>query len=163
MQRKNRRTHRFAYSNTRVLYYNRKQDWLANPLPRWSISNITRDKEDFEKELEDLPEFKEREVIGFVLAPEYNTPTDSELEVKNNAGQIVYNYKPVSYKRIYDWLKDKAMETIDKDPNFKAFYNAMKKHTYVTKGESIREDMMNIFFTRIQKCPKVSSNTENNA
>ena len=127
------------------------------------FNNLTTDINKTKKDLKNLPVFKEREVVGFVLAPNYNPPTDSELEVKNNAGQIVYNYKPVSYKEIYDWLEDYAMETIDKDPNFKAFYNAMKKHTYVTKGESIREDMMNIFFTRIQKCPKVSSNTENNA
>lgn len=130
---------------------------------REDLKELTSHKIEAENELEDLPVFKEREVVGFVLAPNYNPPTDSELEVKNNAGQIVYNYKPVSYKGIYDWLEDNAMETIDKDPNFKAFHNAMKKHTYVTKGESIREDMMNIFFTRIQKCPKVSSNTENNA
>lgn len=127
------------------------------------FNNLTTNINKTEKGLKNLPVFKEREVVGFVLAPNYNQPTDSELEVKNNAGQIVYNYKPVSYKEIYDWLELYAMETIDKDPNFKAFYNAMKKHTYVTKGESIREDMMNIFFTRIQKCPKVSSNTDNNA
>lgn len=134
-------------------------------MKKWrdDLKELKSDKIEAENELEDLPEFKEREVVGFVLAPNYNPPTDSELEVKNNAGQIVYNYKPVSYKEIYDWLEDNAMETIDKDPNFKAFYNAMKKHTYVTKGESIREDMMNIFFTRIQKGPKVSSNIENNA
>jgi hypothetical protein len=55
------------------------------------------------------------------------------------------------------------METIDKDPNFKAFHNAMKKHTYVTKSEAIRDDMMNIFYTRIQKTPKGSSNADKNA
>lgn len=139
------------------LNHNLRGTWLDK------FNNLTTDINKTKKDLKNLPVFKEREVVGFVLAPNYNPPTDSELEVKNNAGQIVYNYKPVSYKEIYDWLEDNAMETIDKDPNFKAFYNAMKKHTYVTKGESIREDMMNIFFTRIQKCPKVSSNTDNNA
>lgn len=127
------------------------------------FNNLTTDINKTKKDLKNLPVFKEREVVGFVLAPNYNPPTDSELEVKNNAGKIVYNYKPVSYKEIYDWLEDNAMETIDKDPNFKAFYNAMKKHTYVTKGESIREDMMNIFFTRIQKCHTKSSNLAQNA
>lgn len=139
------------------LNHNLRGTWLDK------FNNLTTNINKTEKGHKNLPVFKEREVVGFVLAPNYNPPTDSELEVKNNAGKIVYNYKPVSYKEIYDWLEDNAMETIDKDPNFKAFYNAMKKHTYVTKGESIREDMMNIFFTRIQKCPKVSSNTENNA
>ena len=135
-----------------------------NPVEKWSedLEKLTSDKKEAEDELKDLPEFKEREVIGFVLAPNYNPPTDSELEVKNSAGQI-YKYEPVSYKEIYCWLEGNAMETVDKDPNFKAFYNAMKKHTYVTKGESIREDMMNIFFTRIQKCHTKSSNLAQNA
>ena len=88
------------------------------------FNNLTTDINKTKKDLKNLPVFKEREVVGFVLAPNYNPPTDSELEVKNNAGQIVYNYKPVSYKEIYDWLEDNAMETIDKDPNFKAFYKA---------------------------------------
>ena len=127
------------------------------------IEDLKSAKDKSLRELQKLPEFKKREVIGFVLAPNYNPPTDSELEVKNSAGQIRYKYQPLSYKEIYDWLKDNALETIDKDPNFKAFYNAMKKHTYVTKGEAIRDDMMNIFYTRIQKCPKVSSNTVENA
>ena len=130
---------------------------------REKIDDLKSAKDKSLRELQDLPEFKKREVIGFVLAPNYNPPTDSELEVKNSAGQIRYKYQPLSYKEIYDWLKDNALETIDKDPNFKAFYNAMKKHTYVTKGEAIRDDMMNIFYTRIQKCPKVSSNTVENA
>ena len=124
----------------------------STPNRNKKIDKLKTEKIEAEKELEDLPEFKEREVIGFVLAPNYNPPTDSELEVKNGAGQIVYKYEPVSYKEIYDWLQDKAEVTIDKDPNFKAFHNAMKKHTYATKSEAIREDMMNIFFTRIQKC-----------
>ena len=124
----------------------------STPNRNKKINKLKTEKEEAENELKYLPEFKEREVIGFVLAPNYNPPTDSELEVKNGAGQIVYKYEPVSYKEIYDWLQDKAEVTIDKDPNFKAFHNAMKKHTYATKSEAIREDMMNIFFTRIQKC-----------
>ena len=123
------------------------------------FNNLTTDINKTEKGLKNLPVFKKREVVGFVLAPNYNPPTDDELEVKDSD----YTFKFISYQELYGWLQKNAKETIDEDPNFKAFYNAMKKHTYVTKGESIREDMMNIFFTRIQKCPKVSSNTENNA
>lgn len=135
----------------------------STPNRKKKIDKLNTETIAAEEKLKKLPKFKEREVLGFVLAPEYNTPTDSELEIKNNAGQIVYKYEPVSYKEIYYWLKDNAMETIDKDPNFKAFYNAMKKHTYVTKGEAIRDDMMNIFYSRIQKSPKVSSDTDKNA
>ena len=136
---------------------------MSTPNRNKKIDKLKTDKDDAENELKSLPEFKEREVIGFVLAPNYNLPTDSELEVKNSAGQIVYKYEPVSYKEIYDWLQDNAEVTIDKDPNFKAFHNAMKKHKYATKSEAIRDDMMNIFFTRIQKCHTKSSNLAQNA
>ena len=103
--------------------------------------------------------FKEREVVGFVLAPNYNPPADEELEVKDSD----YTFEFISYQELYNWLRDNAKETIDKDPNLKAFHNAMKKHTYATKSEAIREDMMNIFFRRIQKCHTKSSNLAQNA
>ena len=119
------------------------------------FNNLTTDINKTEKDLKNLPVFKERKVVGFVLAPNYNPPTDEELEVKDSD----YTFEFISYQELYDWLQ----ETIDEDPNFKAFHNAMKKHTYATKSEAIREDMMNIFFTRIQKCHTKSSNLAQNA
>lgn len=119
------------------------------------FNNLTTDINKTEKDLKNLPVFKERKVVGFVLAPNYNPPTDEELEVKDSD----YTFEFISYQELYDWLQ----ETIDEDPHFKAFHNAMKKHTYATKSEAIREDMMNIFFTRIQKCHTKSSNLAQNA
>lgn len=123
------------------------------------FNNLTTDINKTEKHLKNLPVFKERKVVGFVLAPNYNPPTDDELEVKDSD----YTFEFISYQELYDWLQNNAKETIDEDPNFKAFHNAMKKHTYATKSEAIREDMMNIFFTRIQKCHTKSSNLAQNA
>ena len=144
-------------NDEKKLKYKRRGEWLNK------LNELTTEINKTEKDLEDLPEFKERTVVGFVIAPNYNQPTNVELEVKDGANQ--FTYKPISYKDIYFWIRDNAKETIDKDPNFKAFHNAMEKHTYVTKSEAIRKDMMNIFFTRIQKCPKVkvSSNLDQNA
>lgn len=135
------------------LNHNLRGTWLDK------FNNLTTDINKTEKGLKNLPVFKKREVVGFVLAPNYNPPTDDELEVKDSD----YTFKFISYQELYDWLQKNANETIDEDPNFKAFHNAMKKHKYATKSEAIREDMMNIFFTRIQNCPKVSFNTDKNA
>lgn len=129
--------------DTKKLNYKLRGKWLDK------FDNLTTDINKTEKDLKDLPVFKERQVVGFVLAPNYNPPTDDELDVKDSDG-----FKFISYQELYDWLHDNAKETIDEDPNFKAFHNAMKKHTYATKSEAIREDMMNIFFTRIQKFHK---------
>ena len=123
------------------------------------FNDLTTDINKTEKDLKNLPVFKEHKVVGFVLAPNYNPPADEELEVKDSD----YTFEFISYQELYDWLQDNAKETIHEDPNLKAFHNAMKKHTYATKSEAIREDMMNIFFTRIQKCHTNSSNLAQNA
>lgn len=127
------------------------------------LDDLTTKINKTEEDLKVLPEFKERKVVGFVIAPNYNEPASGEREVKDSDGQLVYTFEFISYWEIYHWLQYNANETIDKDPNFKAFHNAMKKHTYATKSEAIREDMMNIFFTRIQKCHTKSSNLAQNA
>ena len=44
-----------------------------------------------------------------------------------------------------------------------AFYDAMKRHSYDYENDSLYEDMKNTFFARIQNCPKVSPNIDENA
>ena len=144
-------------NDEKKLKYKLRGTWLDK------LDDLTTEINKTEEDLKVLPEFKERKVIGFVIAPNYNEPASGEREVKDSDGQLVYTFEFISYGEIYHWLQDNAKETIDKDPNFKAFHNAMKKHTYATKSEAIREDMTNIFFTRIQNCPKVSPNIDENA
>ena len=110
--------------------------------------------DELEKELSQL---KAREFRGFVLSPDYNKPKPKDREVDG------YTYEELLYSDIYHWLKKHATNTLINDPNFQAFHNAMKKHTYAYENQALYEDMKNTFFTRIQKCPKVSSNTKNNA
>lgn len=105
----------------------------------------------------DLSQAKNRQFKGFVLCPNYNKPKLEKLKVGED------KYELLLYSDIYTWLDENAMCTIDVDPNFKDFHNAMKKHTYNTKSEAIREDMKNTFFTRIQNAPKASSKTNENA
>jgi CDP-glycerol glycerophosphotransferase (TagB/SpsB family) len=67
---------------------------------------------------------------------------------------------------MYKWLSTNAkifLELGEKtyDADFKAFYDAMKKHTYDYENLALFEDMKNTFFARIQNCPKVSPNIEN--
>lgn len=143
--------------DTKKLKYKHRPKWLNKHGELTTAINKAIEEKD------DLPTFKQREVVGFVLAPNYNPPTAGELEVKDSDGQLVYTFEFISYQELYYWLQDNANEAIDEDPNFKAFHNAMKKHTYATKSEAIREDMMNIFFTRIQKCHTKSSNLDQNA
>ena len=105
----------------------------------------------------DLSQAKNRQFRGFVLCPNYNKPKLEKLKVGD------CTYELLLYSDIYTWLNENAMDTIDVDPNFKDFHNAMKKHMYNTKSEAIREDMKNTFFTRIQNAPKESSKTNENA
>lgn len=105
----------------------------------------------------DHSQLKARKFRGFVLSPDYNKPEPKDREVDD------YTYEELLYSDIYHWLEEHATNTLKNDPNFQAFHNAMKKHTYVYENQALYEDMKNTFFTRIKKCPKVSSKTENNA
>lgn len=98
-----------------------------------------RDKENANKHIE-----------GFVLTPEYNKPDDQILKVKDTG----FAYKPMTYKDMYDWLTKNAMTILAEDINFKAFYDAMEKHTYKHKNLALYEEMKNRLFSRIKKCHK---------
>ena len=58
----------------------------------------------------------------------------------------------------------KQYNEIHKNENlWSAFYDAMKRHSYDYENDSLYADMKNTFFARIQKCPKVSPNIDENA
>lgn len=118
------------------------------------LSQLTIQIDELEKELSQL---KAREFRGFVLCPNYNPPKLEQLEVGG------YKYELLLYSEIYDWLQANAQETINNDPNFKAFHDAMKKHTYDYENQALYEDMKNTFFSRIKNCTPTSSNTVENA
>ena len=93
-------------------------------------------------------------------------PTKEQLEK--------YGYKALRYSILVGKNKegnDKDVVKLMKDYNdnhqsdnlWSAFYISMERHSYDYENESLYEDMKNTFFTRIQKCPKVSSNLDQNA
>jgi len=57
---------------------------------------------------------------------------------------------------MYKWLSEEAKTYLEPgeeyDANFKAFHDAMKKHTYDYENLALFEEMKNTFFTRIQEC-----------
>ena len=88
----------------------------------------------------------EKLVIGIVLYPDYNKPDEVLLKIDD-----VNKYNKLPYSKIYNWLKDNAKDTLSNDANFKAFYNAMKQHTFKYRSESLYEEMKEIFFSRIKE------------
>ena len=93
----------------------------------------------------EITQVEAREFRGIVLCPNYNPPKPEQLEVGN------YTYEQLLYSEIYNWLKDNASEELVSDPNFKAFHDAMKKHTCETKSEALYKDMEIRFYSRIHK------------
>jgi hypothetical protein len=106
----------------------------------------------------------------FVLAPDYNMPDKDDRK-----GYLPLYYSTLvgvekkSKENEYSYLKDvrdkmNAYNGIHKSENlWSAFYDAMQRHSYDYENDSLYEDMKNTFFARIQNCPKVSPNTDDNA
>ena len=100
-----------------------------------------------------------------ILAPDYNMPDEEERK----------GYEPLYYSTLVGKLKDgtKNTEVVEmmkqyheahKNENlWSAFYDAMQRHSYDYENDSLYEDMKNTFFARIQNCPKVSPNIDENA
>ena len=47
-------------------------------------------------------------------------------------------------------MEECAKEELERDVNFKDFYNAMKQHTYEYKSEALYNDMLEKFIQRIK-------------
>lgn len=123
--------------------------------------NLLKNKEGvrgaaWKKELEDLTiqidglykdrsQVQAREFRGIVLCPDYNCPKPEQLKVGN------YTYEQFLYSELYDLLIKNASEELASDSNFRAFHEAMKKHTCITKSEALYEDMKTRFYARIHR------------
>ena len=111
-------------------------------------------KAEYDKLNKTLPEIKS---YFFVLAPDYNMPTEERLQE--------YSYKALKYSILVGKNKDgngKGVAELMKGYNtnhqsddlWSAFYIAMERHSYDSENESLYEDMKHIFFSRIQKLKK---------
>lgn len=97
-----------------------------------------------------LKEVETRKIEGFVLAPDYNMPSEEECIIKERN----YEFIKIRYSEVCNWLEANAEEELDCDLDFNAFYIAMKRHSYSPKSKSLYEDMKNTFFTRIKDLKK---------
>ena len=127
---------------------------------KWNLK-IKELKDKIDELKKDLNLLNARKTIGFVLAPDYNMPSEAERQIKNDEGKTCYTYQELRYSMIYNWIEKNAQEELSKDDNFKAFHNTIKRHTYEYENQSLYEDMKTAFFTRIKNLR--SQNQDNNA
>ena len=78
----------------------------------------------------------------FILTPNYNDPKISD-EMK------VYYKKNITYRDLYNFLE--TTSAIKEDSNFKAFYEAMHRHTHKNVNDYLYYDMLEKFVRRIKE------------
>lgn len=78
-----------------------------------------------------------------ILTPKYNIPTIDDEEMKNV-------YTIITYADLYNYLSKHLLE-IERDANFKAFYEAMHRHTHNNVNDYLYYDMQEKFFRRIKE------------
>lgn len=76
----------------------------------------------------------------FILCPDYNRP-----ELKSNE----HIYRIITYSELYSFLSDNPQ--VERDSNFKAFRDAMQRHTYSTPNGYLYNEMLEKFERRINK------------
>lgn len=88
-----------------------------------------------------------------ILAPNYNIPDLEEERDKNQkllVPQMRDIYKIITYKELYNFLKDK-ISVFENDANFVAFYESMRRHTYSNVNAYLYYEMEEKFIRRIKE------------
>jgi hypothetical protein len=75
-----------------------------------------------------------------ILTPNYNIPEISE--------EMKQYYKIITYGDLYKFLKDR--KEVKADANFKAFFEAMHRHTHENVNDYLYYDMLEKFVRRIK-------------
>ena len=119
-----------------------------------SLGERVRNREEKEKDLqnqidrlnEDIRQIEAKEIIGFVLYPNYNPQDERLFKISDD-----FEYWKLTYRDIYDWLKKHAAAELSDDVNFEAFHNAIKRHGFDYESQALYEEMKTAFFTRIKE------------
>lgn len=102
-----------------------------------------------EKDEENLDIGKKPHYI--ILTPDYNIPM-IEVEKDDNGReletQMRTKYKIITYSELYNFLKDR--DEVEADANFKAFFEAMHRHTHENVNDYLYYDMLEKFVRRIK-------------
>lgn len=104
-----------------------------------------------------LPKYNEEEINQRVK--ELNESMNSTEKQDSNHNSIPYNeVLVVTYKDLYEFLnKEENRCTFNKDSNFEAFVDTIKRHTYNTENEYLYGEMMQKFYDRIRLAKQSSS------
>lgn len=101
-----------------------------------------------------INEVNNRSIVGLVLTPNYNPQDSKLLNVEyideKSKDKLVFNFKEITYGDVYEWLGKNATTELKDDVNFKAFYDAMKRHTYDHESKAMYQDMLEKFASRIK-------------
>lgn len=88
-----------------------------------------------------------------ILTPNYNIPHIEEERNDNNEVldlQMSDIYKIITYKDLYDFFS-KKVSVFEDDANFKAFYEAIQRHTYQNVNAYLYNEMEEKFIRRIKE------------
>lgn len=88
-----------------------------------------------------------------ILTPNYNIPEIEEEKDGNQkllVPQMKDIYKIITYNKLYDFLSAK-MNEFNGDANFKAFYEAIKRHTNQNVNAYLYNEMEEKFIRRIKE------------
>ena len=110
------------------------------------VNGLRRDKSD---ENLNPPHF-------LILTPNYNIPVieeEKDVNQKLLVHQMKDIYKIITYNELYIFLSAKINEFRD-DANFKAFYEAMKRHTNQNVNAYLYNEMEEKFISRIKEINK---------
>lgn len=119
--------------------------------------NIEKFQKKIHKLDEKINELNDKVIKGFVLAPDYNMPKEYKRQLRKENQEVYFTYQEMNYSMIYEWLKQNAQDKLNKDANFKAFHDTIKRHTYKHENLYLYEEMKNTFFTRIKEINHTSS------
>ena len=81
----------------------------------------------------------------FILTPNYNIPKIIEEKMKEK-------YKIITYKELYEFFKNR--DEVEEDINFKAFFNAIKRHTRDNVNDYLYYEMQEKLMHRIYEYHK---------
>ena len=124
-----------------------RTDWIQ------SIDKCGKKLKAVESQIEEV---KNRKIVGRVLTPNYNRQDSALLKVEYTDGDSkqVFCFEEITYGDVYEWLGKNANTELENDINFKAFYNAMKRHTYDHESKAMYQDMLEKFVQRIKEFNK---------
>jgi hypothetical protein len=82
---------------------------------------------------------KQKKSAFFILAPNYNCPKETMNGI----------YQVITYRELYNFLE--ITDVVNSDCNFKAFFDAMRRHTHDNVNDYLYYEMLEKFVRRINE------------